>query len=149
MLDDLRKNALDYHRLPLPGKIEVAATKSMLTQRDLALAYSPGVAAACEEIERDPKSARELPVCGNLGAAGRNGSRALGQGPSMVKRVVPGAGAASLACPDMLVARGLRMENIWVTDINGVVYQGRKEEMDDNKARYARKPDARTLADVI
>jgi malate dehydrogenase (oxaloacetate-decarboxylating)(NADP+) len=66
-----------------------------------------------------------------------------------VKLVTSGAGAAALACLDMLVALGLRMENIWVTDIVGVVYEGRKEEMDDNKARYAKKTDARKLADVI
>src|SRR5437870_5157074 len=95
MLDDLRKNALDYHRLPLPGKIEVAATKSMLTQRDLALAYSPGVAAACEEIERDPTSARELTVRGNLVAVVTNGTAVLGLGaigPLAAKPVMEGKG---------------------------------------------------------
>ena len=66
-----------------------------------------------------------------------------------MKLVVSGAGAAALACLDLLVALGLPMENIWVTDIKGVVYEGRKEEMDANKARYARKTDARTLGDVI
>ena len=253
MLDDLRKSALEYHRLPTPGKIEVAATKSLITQRDLALAYTPGVAAACEAIVEDPRMARELTVRGNLvavvtngtavlglgnigplagkpvmegkgvlfkkfaginvfdielaetdpdklvdiiaaleptfgginledikapecfyiekklrsrmkipvfhddqhgtaiivGAAVLNGLRVVGKDIGEVKLVVSGAGAAALACSDMLVALGLRMENIWVTDIKGVVYEGRKEEMDDNKARYARKTDARKLADVI
>jgi malate dehydrogenase (oxaloacetate-decarboxylating)(NADP+) len=253
MLDDVRKAALEYHRLPVPGKIEVAATKSLITQRDLALAYTPGVAAVCEEIVRDPNLARELTVRGNLvavvtngtavlglgaigplaakpvmegkgvlfkkfaginvfdielderdpdklvdiiaaleptfgginledikapecfyiekklrermkipvfhddqhgtaiivGAAVVNGLRVVGKDITKVKLVVSGAGAAALACLDMLVALGMKMENIWVTDIKGVVYQGRKEEMDDNKARYARKTDARKLADVI
>jgi malate dehydrogenase (oxaloacetate-decarboxylating)(NADP+) len=253
MLDDLKKNALDYHRLPVPGKIEVAPTKSLLTQRDLALAYTPGVAAACEEIAANPNTARDYTARGNLvavvtngtavlglgnigplaskpvmegkgvlfkkfaginvfdielserdpdklvdiiaaleptfgginledikapecfyiekqlrsrmkipvfhddqhgtaiivGAAVVNGLRVVGKEIGKVKLVVSGAGAAALACLDMLVALGMKMENIWVTDIAGVVYQGRKEEMDDNKARYARTTDARKLAEVI
>jgi malate dehydrogenase (oxaloacetate-decarboxylating)(NADP+) len=253
MHDDLQKNALDYHRLPVAGKIEVTATKSLLTQRDLALAYTPGVAAACEAIVADPASVRELTVRANLvavvtngtavlglgaigplaakpvmegkavlfkkfagidvfdielaeldpdklvdiiaaleptfgginledikapecfyverklrermkipvfhddqhgtaiivGAAIVNGLRVVGKDISKVKLVASGAGAAALACLDMLVALGMKMENIWVTDIKGVVYSGRKEEMDDNKARYARKTDARKLGDVI
>src|SRR5438128_2367669 len=253
MLDDLRKAALDYHRFPVAGKIEVTATKSLLTQRDLALAYTPGVAAACEAIVEDPGQARSLTARGNMvavvtngtavlglgaigplaskpvmegkgvlfkkfaginvfdielaerdpdklvdiiaaleptfgginledikapecfyverklrermkipvfhddqhgtaiivGAAVLNGLRVVGKDIAKVKLTVSGAGAAALACLDMLVALGMRMENIWVTDIAGVVYQGRKEEMDENKARYARKTDARKLADVI
>jgi malate dehydrogenase (oxaloacetate-decarboxylating)(NADP+) len=253
MLDDVKKNALEYHRQPVPGKIEIAATKSLMTQRDLALAYSPGVAAACEAIVEDPKQARELTVRGNLvavitngtavlglgdigplaakpvmegkavlfkkfaginvfdielaerdpdklvdiiaaleptfgginledikapecfyiegklrermkipvfhddqhgtaiivGAAVVNGLRVVGKEIGKVKLVVSGAGAAALACLDMLVALGVKMENIWVTDIAGVVYAGRREAMDENKARYARKTDARKLADVI
>jgi malate dehydrogenase (oxaloacetate-decarboxylating)(NADP+) len=253
MLDDIRKAALDYHRLPVPGKIEVVATKSLITQRDLALAYTPGVAAACEAIVENPQAARELTARGNMvavvtngtavlglgnigplaskpvmegkgvlfkkfaginvfdielaerdpdklveiiaaleptfgginledikapecfyierklrermkipvfhddqhgtsiivGAAVVNGLRVVGKDISKVKLVVSGAGAAALACLDMLVALGIRMENIWVTDIAGVVYSGRKAEMDDNKARYARKTEARKLADVI
>src|SRR3954463_8792560 len=253
MLDDLRQNALEYHRTPVAGKIEITATKSLLTQRDLGLAYTPGVAAACLAIEADPKQARELTVRGNLvavvtngtavlglgnigplaskpvmegkavlfkkfaginvfdielaerdpdklvdiiaaleptfgginledikapecfyiekklrermkipvfhddqhgtaiivGAAVVNGLRVVGKDIGKVKLVVPGAGAAALACLDMLVALGIKMENIWVTDIKGVVYQGRTEEMDDNKARYARKTEARKLGDVI
>jgi malate dehydrogenase (oxaloacetate-decarboxylating)(NADP+) len=253
MQDDVRKAALEYHRLPVPGKIEVTATKSLITQRDLALAYTPGVAAACEAIVDNPNQARELTVRGNLvavvtngtavlglgaigplaakpvmegkavlfkkfaginvfdieldeldpdklvdiiaaleptfgginledikapecfyiekklrermkipvfhddqhgtaiivGAAVVNGLRVVGKDIAKVKLVVSGAGAAALACLDMLVALGMKMENIWVTDIKGVVYQGRKEEMDDNKARYARKTDTRKLAEVI
>ncbi|HET7547356.1 MAG TPA: NADP-dependent malic enzyme [Usitatibacter sp.] len=253
MHEDLQKNALDYHREPVPGKIEVAATKSLLTQRDLALAYTPGVAAACEAIVQEPAQARALTIRSNLvgvvtngtavlglgaigplaakpvmegkavlfkkfagidvfdielaerdpdklvdiiaaleptfgginledikapecfyverklrermkipvfhddqhgtaiivGAAILNGLRVVGKEISKVKLVASGAGAAALACLDMLVALGMKMENIWVTDIKGVVYQGRKEEMDDNKARYARKTDARMLAEVI
>ncbi len=253
MLDDLRKSALEYHRLPVPGKVEITATKSLITQRDLALAYSPGVAAACEAIVEDPRQARELTVRGNLvavvtngtavlglgnigplaakpvmegkgvlfkkfaginvfdielaendpdklvdiiasleptfgginledikspecfyierklrermkipvfhddqhgtaiivGAAVVNGLRVVGKEIGKVKLVVSGAGAAALACLDMLVALGMKMENIWVTDILGVVYQGRKEQMDDNKVRYARPTEARKLTDVM
>ena len=253
MLDDLQKNALDYHRSPVPGKIEVAATKSLLTQRDLALAYTPGVAAACEAIVQDPPQARSLTIRSNLvgvvtngtavlglgaigplaakpvmegkavlfkkfagidvfdievnerdpdklvdiiaaleptfgginledikapecfyverklrermkipvfhddqhgtaiivGAAVLNGLRVVGKDIAKVKLVASGAGAAALACLDMLVALGMKRENIWVTDIAGVVYEGRKQEMDDNKARYARKTEARSLAEVI
>jgi len=68
-----------------------------------------------------------------VGAAIVNGLRVVGKEPSKVKLVVSGAGAAALACLDMLVALGLKMENIWVTDIKGVVYEGRKEDMDENK----------------
>src|SRR2546430_10907205 len=80
MLDDLRKSALDYHRFPVPGKIEVTATKSLLTQHDLALAYSPGVAAACEAIVADPAAARELTGRANMVAVITNGTAVLGLG---------------------------------------------------------------------
>src|SRR5258706_14915078 len=230
MHDNLKESALEYHREPVPGKIEVTATKSLITQRDLALAYTPGVAVACEAIVENPNSARDLTVRGNLvavvtngtavlglgnigplaakpvmegkavlfkkfaginvfdielaerdpdklvdiiasleptfgginledikahecfyierklrermkipvfhddqhgtaiivGAAVVNGLRVVGKEIAKVKLVVSGAGAAALACSDMLVALGLRMENIWVTDIKGVVYAGRK-----------------------
>jgi malate dehydrogenase (oxaloacetate-decarboxylating)(NADP+) len=253
MHEDLKESALDYHRNPKPGKIEVSATKPLATQRDLALAYTPGVAAVCLAIAEDPAQARNFTSRGNLvavitngtavlglgnigplaskpvmegkavlfkkfagidvfdievnendpdklvdivaaleptfgginledikapecfyvekqlrarmkipvfhddqhgtaiivGAAVVNGTRVVGKDLAKVKLVTSGAGAAALACLDMLVALGLRMENIWVTDIVGVVYEGRKEEMDDNKARYAKKTDARKLADVI
>ncbi|HEY5292339.1 MAG TPA: malic enzyme-like NAD(P)-binding protein, partial [Burkholderiales bacterium] len=253
MEDQLRKAALDYHRLPKPGKISVTATKGLINQRDLALAYTPGVAAACEEIVRDPAEARNLTARGNLvgvitngtavlglgaigplaskpvmegkavlfkkfagidcfdievneldpvklveviaaleptfgginledikapecfyvekmlrermkipvfhddqhgtsiivGAAILNGLRVVGKDITKVKLVVSGAGAAALACLDLLVSLGLAMENIWVSDIKGVVYAGRKEEMDPNKARYAKKTDARTLGEII
>jgi malate dehydrogenase (oxaloacetate-decarboxylating)(NADP+) len=251
--DSLRKAALDYHRLPKPGKIAVTPTKGLLNQRDLALAYSPGVAAACEEIVRDAGAAASLTSRANLvavitngtavlglgaigplagkpvmegkgvlfkkfagidvfdleiderdpdrlveiiaaleptfgginledikapecfhierrlrermripvfhddqhgtaiivGAAVTNGLRVVGKEIDAVKLVTSGAGAAALACLDLLVSLGLRMENIWVSDIAGVVYAGRKEEMDPNKARYARKTAARTLGEVI
>lgn len=253
MLDDLKKSALEYHRSPTPGKLEITPTKPLTTQRDLSLAYSPGVAAACEEIVANPTEARNLTSRGNLVAVITNGTAVLGLGnigplagkPVMegkavlfkkfagidvfdieineqdsdklvdiiaaleptfgginledikapecfyverklrermkipvfhddqhgtsiivgaavinglrvvekeigkVKVVSSGAGAAALACLDMLVALGVKMENITVTDIKGVVYKGRTEEMDDNKARYAIDTDARTLADVI
>ena len=249
----LRKSALDYHRLPAPGKISVIPTKALLNQRDLALAYSPGVAAACEEIVRDPTTARNFTARGNLigvitngtavlglgpigplaskpvmegkgvlfkkfagidvfdievnerdpdklveiiasleptfgginledikapecfyieqqlrrrmkipvfhddqhgtaiivGAAVLNGLKVVGKDINKVKLVCSGAGAAALACLDLLVSLGLSMQNIWVADIKGVVYSGRKEEMDDNKARYAKDTKARTLAELL
>ena len=251
--DDLKKSALDYHRYPYPGKIEIAPTKPLATQRDLALAYTPGVAAVCEAIVENPAEARNLTARGNLVGVITNGTAVLGLGPigplaskpvmegkavlfkkfagidvfdieineldpdklvdiiasleptfgginledikapecfyvekklrermkipvfhddqhgtaiivgaaivnglevvgkdiSQVKLVTSGAGAAALACLDMLVALGMKMSNIWVTDIVGVVYQGRVTEMDANKARYSQPTDARKLAEVI
>ncbi len=253
MDEQLREAALQYHRQSPPGKIAVNATKPMITQRDLALAYSPGVAAACEAIVDNPAEARNLTARGNLvavitngtavlglgaigplaakpvmegkgvlfkkfagidvfdieiaerdpdklvdiiaaleptfgginledikapecfyierklrermhipvfhddqhgtaiivGAAMLNGLKVVGKDITKIKLVVSGAGAAALACLDMLVVLGVRMENIIVTDIKGVVYKGRAQEMDDNKARYAVTTDARTLNDVI
>ncbi len=253
MVDDLRNAALDYHRTGRPGKIEVAPTKPLATQRDLALAYSPGVAAACEAIVEDPQAAAEVTARGNLVAVVTNGSAVLGLGaigplaskPVMegkgvlfkkfagidvfdieidaddperlvdivaaleptfgainledikapdcfvvedklrarmnipvlhddqhgtaiivaaallnglrvvakpldsVRLVASGAGAAALACLNLLVKLGLPKENITVTDIAGVVYQGRTEQMDEWKAAYAIETEARTLADVI
>src|SRR5690349_10046892 len=253
MSERLGDSALEYHRLPTPGKIAVVPTKPLANQRDLALAYSPGVADACNAIAADPAQARELTARGNLigvvtngtavlglgaigplaakpvmegksvlfkkfagidcfdielnerdpdklvdiiaaleptfgginledikapecfhierklrerlkipvfhddqhgtaiivGAAVLNGLRVVGKDIGRVKLVCSGAGAAALACLDLLVGLGLAMENIWVSDIKGVVYEGRKEEMDPNKARYARKTDARTLAEII
>jgi malate dehydrogenase (oxaloacetate-decarboxylating)(NADP+) len=249
----LREAALQYHRISPAGKITVTPSKPMQTQRDLALAYSPGVAAACEEIVRDPNEARNLTARGNLVAVISNGTAVLGLGNigplaskpvmegkgvlfkkfagidvfdievsendpdklidivasleptfgginledikapecfyierklrermkipvfhddqhgtaiivgaamlnglkvvnkdiSEIKLVVSGAGAAALACLDMLVGLGVRMSNIVVTDIKGVVYKGRQEEMDDNKARYAVDTGARNLGEVI
>jgi malate dehydrogenase (oxaloacetate-decarboxylating)(NADP+) len=84
-----------------------------------------------------------------VGAAITNGLRVVGKDIAKVKLVCSGAGAAALACLDLLVGLGVKRQNIWVADIAGVVYAGRKEEMDDNKARYAQKTDARKLADVI
>src|SRR5437763_5826493 len=84
-----------------------------------------------------------------VGAAVRNGLRVDDKDIAKVKLVCSGAGAAALACLDLLVELGMKRENIWVSDIAGVVFQGRKEEMDDNKARYAQKTDARKLADII
>jgi len=253
MDDDFRKAALAYHRLPRPGKLSVEATKRMANQRDLALAYSPGVAAACEAIVADPGQARELTARGNLVAVITNGTAVLGLGnigplaskPVMegkavlfkkfagidvfdlevaendidrfvdivaaleptfgginledikspecfiiekklrermkipvfhddqhgtaivcaaairnglvlqgkqltdVKLVTSGAGAAALACVDLLVAMGLPIDNITLTDIKGVVHKDRGDEMPPNMARYARKTDARTLGDVL
>jgi len=249
----LRKNALDYHRRGAPGKISILPTKQLTNQRDLALAYSPGVAAACEEIVRDPASAALYTARANLVAVVTNGTAVLGLGaigplaakPVMegksvlfkkfagidcfdielderdpdrlvaivaaleptfgainledikapecfvieralrkkmkipvfhddqhgtaitvgaavmnglkvvakniqdVKMVVSGAGAAALACLDLLVKMGLAPAHITVTDIKGVVYKGRREEMDPDKERYAVQTKARTLDEVI
>ncbi|HZL60187.1 MAG TPA: NADP-dependent malic enzyme [Stellaceae bacterium] len=253
MAEDLRESALEYHRHPTPGKLAVVATKPMSTQHDLALAYSPGVAAASLAIAADPAEASNLTARGNLvavitngtavlglgaigplaakpvmegkavlfkkfagidvfdieiaerdpaklidiiaaleptfgginledikapecfeieaalrqrlkipvfhddqhgtsiivGAAVRNGLRLVGKSLAQVKLVVSGAGAAALACVDLLVDMGLPAANVTVTDIHGVVYKGRKEEMDAHKSRYAKDTKARKLADVI
>ncbi|MGE5548357.1 MAG: NADP-dependent malic enzyme [Solirubrobacterales bacterium] len=253
MSDELRHSALEYHRLPVPGKISVNATKPLATQRDLALAYSPGVAAACEAIVHDADTAVEVTARGNLVAVVTNGTAVLGLGaigplaakpvmegkgvlfkkfagidvfdmeiaendperlvdivaaleptfgainledikapecfeverklkerlsiPVMhddqhgtaivvgaamvnalrivgkdigeVKLVASGAGAAALACLNLLVSLGVKRENIWVTDIKGVVYSGRTELMDEYKAVFAQETDKRTLAEVI
>ncbi|MFL6585495.1 MAG: NADP-dependent malic enzyme [Luteimonas sp.] len=250
--DEFRQAALDYHRASPPGKITVSATKPMLTQRDLALAYSPGVAYACEEIVRDPNMASELTARGNLVAVISNGTAVLGLGnigalagkPVMegkgvlfkkfagidvfdievdetdpdklveiiasleptfgginledikapecfiverklrermkipvfhddqhgtaiivgaaivnaleiagkriedVKFATTGAGAAGIACLDMLVALGLKPENILAFDRDGVIHTGR-DNLDPDKARYARDTDKRTLAEIL
>ncbi|MEH0168270.1 NADP-dependent malic enzyme [Paucibacter sp. JuS9] len=250
---ELRKAALEYHEFPTPGKIAIAATKQLVNQRDLALAYSPGVAAACEEIVADPANAFRYTSRGNLvavvtngtavlglgnigplaskpvmegkgvlfkkfagidvfdleiqendldklvdviaaleptfgginledikapdcfyverklrermkipvfhddqhgtaivvGAAFLNGLQVLGKDIKQVKLVTSGAGAAALACLSLLVKLGLPRENIWVTDLAGVVYEGRTELMDPDKAQFCQKTDARSLRDVI
>ncbi len=251
--DDLRSGALVYHRLPKPGKLEVVPTKPMGNQRDLALAYSPGVAAACEAIVENPEAAAELTVRQNLVAVITNGTAVLGLGdigplaskPVMegkavlfkkfagidvfdlemaekdvdklvdaiamleptfgginledikapecfeierklrermaipvfhddqhgtaiivgaavvnalelsgrkigeVKIVASGAGAAALACLNQLVELGAKRENIWISDLEGVVYQGRQKLMDKWKSVYAQNTNARVLADIV
>lgn len=253
MDEDLRKAALEYHEQGRPGKISIAPTKSLSNQRDLALAYSPGVAAACEEIVNDPVNAYRYTARGNLVGVITNGTAVLGLGnigalaskPVMegkavlfkkfagidvfdieinesdpdrlveviaaleptfgginledikapecfmverklrermsipvfhddqhgtaicvtaafinglavvnkdikkVKLVVSGAGAAALACLELMVDMGLPIEHIWVSDIEGVVYEGRTALMDPDKAKFAQKTDARTLGDII
>ncbi|MBB3213833.1 malate dehydrogenase (oxaloacetate-decarboxylating)(NADP+) [Herbaspirillum sp. Sphag1AN] len=248
-----RQAALDYHEFPTPGKLAVNASKPLVTQRDLSLAYTPGVAAACEEIVADPLNAFRFTGRGNLvgvitngtavlglgnigalaskpvmegkavlfkkfagidvfdieinetdpdklvtiiagleatfgglnledikapecftverelrkrmkipvfhddqhgtaitvSAAFINGLKVVGKDISEVKVVTSGAGAAALACLDLMLDLGLRLENITATDIEGVVYEGRTTLMDPDKARFARKTDARTLADAI
>ena len=253
MEKELRKSALEYHQLPKPGKISILPTKQLTNQRDLALAYSPGVAAACEEIVRDPAQAVNLTSRGNLigvvtngtavlglgaigplaakpvmegkavlfkkfagidcfdielnerdpdklvdmiaaleptfgginledikapecfyierklrermnipvfhddqhgtaiivGAAILNGLKVVGKDIRHVKLVTSGAGAAALACLDLLVKMGLPIEHVTVTDIEGVVYAGRTVLMDPDKSRFARETSARTLSEVI
>jgi malate dehydrogenase (oxaloacetate-decarboxylating)(NADP+) len=251
---ELRKAALEYHESPTPGKIAVGATKQLLNQRDLALAYSPGVAAPCEEIVKDPNNAFKYTSRGNLvavitngtavlglgdigplaakpvmegkavlfkkfagidvfdieinekhdldklvdiiasleptfgginledikapdcfyverklrgrmkipvfhddqhgtaivvGAAMLNGLKVVGKDPAKVKLVTSGAGAAALACLGLLVKLGITRENIFVTDLAGVVYEGRTQLMDEDKIVFAQKTSARTLSEVI
>ena len=251
--DSFDQAALAYHRLPRPGKLEVVATKPLGNQRDLALAYSPGVAAACREIVEDPKHAASVTARANLvgvisngtavlglgpigplaskpvmegkavlfkkfagidvfdievdeldpdklvdivaaleptfgginledikapecfiverdlrkrmdipvfhddqhgtaiivNAAIYNGLRLVGKKPEEVKVVCSGAGAAAIACLDLMVGQGIARENIWVSDIAGVVYEGRVEEMDPWKECYAQATDLRRLDEII
>src|SRR5437762_3536627 len=251
--EELRESAMAYHRGPPPGKIEIQATKPLGNQRDLALAYSPGVAAACDAIAADPAEAANLTARQNLVAVLSNGTAVLGLGdigplaskPVMegkavlfkkfagidvfdieiapkgvdeivtvvaaleptfgginledikapecfeverrlreimkipvfhddqhgtaiivgaavrnalelsgksigtVKIVASGAGAAALACLNLLVSLGANRENIFVSDIKGVVYKGRAELMDPWKEPYAQETSARTLDEVI
>ncbi|HOB94815.1 MAG TPA: NADP-dependent malic enzyme [Aquabacterium sp.] len=250
---ELRRAALEYHEFPTPGKLAIAATKQMTNQRDLALAYSPGVAAACEEIVDDPANAWRYTARGNLvavvsngtavlglgnigplaskpvmegkavlfkkfagidvfdleiaendpdklvdviaaleptfgginledikapdcfyverklrermkipvfhddqhgtaivvGAALLNGLKVVGKTIDQVKLVTSGAGAAALACINLLVKLGLPKKNIFVTDLAGVVYSGRVELMDPDKAEFAQDTPHRTLSEVI
>jgi malate dehydrogenase (oxaloacetate-decarboxylating)(NADP+) len=255
--DDLkearRQAALDYHEFPTPGKLSITATKQLLNQSDLALAYSPGVAAACEAIVEDPLTVFRYTARGNLvgvitngtavlglgaigplaakpvmegkavlfkkfagidvfdveveqrdpmklveliaaleptfgainledirapecfiverelrrrmkipvfhddqhgtaiivGAACLNGLQVVGKEIAEIKMVVSGAGAAALGCVDLLLDLGLARENVWLTDLAGVVYRGRQELMDPEKARFAQATEARTLNEVI
>jgi malate dehydrogenase (oxaloacetate-decarboxylating)(NADP+) len=251
---ELRKAALEYHEFPTPGKISIAATKQLVNQHDLALAYSPGVAAPCEEIVKDPNNAFKYTARGNLVGVITNGTAVLGLGNigplaakpvmegkavlfkkfagidvfdieinerddldklvdiiasleptfgginledikapdcfyverklrermkipvfhddqhgtaivvaagllngikvvgkdiSKVKLVTSGAGAAALACLGLLLKLGMPHKNIFVTDLAGVVYEGRTELMDDDKRQFAQKTSQRSLSEVI
>ena len=251
--EQLRRAALEYHQFPTPGKVAIQATKQLVNQHDLALAYSPGVAAPCEEIVKDPSAAYKYTSKGNLVAVISNGTAVLGLGdigplaskPVMegkgvlfkkfagidvfdlevnekdldrlvdiiaaleptfgginledikapdcfyverklrermnipvfhddqhgtaivvgaaimnglkvagkrleeVKLVTSGAGAAALACLNLLIKLGLPREHIYVTDLAGVVYKGRTELMDEDKIQFAQDTTARTLAEII
>ncbi len=251
--NELEEAALHFHKYPLPGKLVITPSKPLGNQRDLALAYSPGVAAPCLHIASDPDTARDYTSRGNLVAVISNGTAVLGLGnigplaskPVMegkavlfkkfagvdvfdvevdetdvdkfcnvvaaleptfgginledikapecfaieenlrkrmnipvfhddqhgtaiiaaaailnglgfagkklpeTKIVASGAGAASIACLNILVSMGAQKENIWVADSAGVIYQGRKERMDQYKAQYARDTNARSLADLM
>ena len=250
---ELKRAALEYHEFPTPGKLAISPTKQLTNQRDLALAYSPGVAAPCEEIVADPNAAFRYTSRGNLvgvitngtavlglgdigplaakpvmegkavlfkkfsgidvfdieinekdpdklveiiaaleptfgginledikapdcfyverklrermkipvfhddqhgtaivvGAAILNGLKVVDKNPKDIKLVTSGAGAAALACLGLLVKLGIPRENIWVTDLAGVVYQGRTELMDEDKIQFAQATEHRTLAQVI
>jgi len=249
----LRRAALEYHEFPVPGKVAIQATKQLVNQHDLSLAYSPGVAAPCEEIVKDPNNAYKYTSRGNLvavitngtavlglgdigplaakpvmegkgvlfkkfagidvfdieinekdpdklvdiiaaleptfgginledikapdcfyverqlrkrmkipvfhddqhgtaivvGAAILNGLKVVGKDITQVKLVASGAGAAALACLGMLVKLGMPRKHIWVTDLAGVVFEGRTELMDEDKIQFVQKTDLRTLAEVI
>jgi malate dehydrogenase (oxaloacetate-decarboxylating)(NADP+) len=251
--ENARQAALDYHEFPKPGKLEIRATKPMANQRDLARAYSPGVADACLEIKADPATAARYTTRGNLVAVVSNGTAVLGLGnigalaskPVMegkavlfkkfanidcfdievnesdpeklaaivasleptfgainledikapecfiverlcrermnipvfhddqhgtaivvgaaatnalkvagkafedIKIVSTGGGAAGIACLNMLLKLGVRRENVWLCDIHGLVYEGRAEDMNPEKAAYAQKSELRTLDEVI
>ena len=253
MSDDLREAALEFHRRPTPGKLAIHATKPLANQRDLALAYSPGVAAACEEIVRDPAQVYTTTIRANLvavvsngtavlglgaigalaakpvmegkavlfkkfagidvfdieiderdpdklvdivasleptfgainledikapecfeieaklkermnipvfhddqhgtaicvGAAVLNGLRVVGKKPEEVTVVCSGAGAAAIACLDLLVELGIPRDNMIVFDRSGVIYKGREEGMDAHKARFARETELRTPAEAV
>ncbi len=253
MKADLTKAALDYHEFPTPGKLSITATKQLSNQNDLALAYSPGVAAACDAIVADPLNAFRFTGRGNLvgvitngtavlglgaigplaakpvmegkavlfkkfagidvfdieleqrdpmklvdtiaaleptfgainledikapecfiverelrkrmkipvfhddqhgtaiivAAAMLNGMQVVGKSIDRIKLVVSGAGAAALACVDLLLDLGLTRENVWLSDLAGVVYAGRKELMDPEKERFAQPTAARSLIEVI
>ena len=251
---ELRRAALEYHEFPTPGKIAIAATKQLVNQHDLALAYSPGVAAPCEEIVKDPNNAFKYTARGNLvavitngtavlglgdigplaakpvmegkgvlfkkfagidvfdieinekhdldklvdiiasleptfgginledikapdcfyverklrermkipvfhddqhgtaivvGAAILNGLKVVGKDPKKIKLVTSGAGAAALACLGLLVKLGIPRENIYVTDLAGVVYKGRTELMDEDKIQFAQETKARSLTEIM
>ena len=251
--ETIKDSALHYHRYPKPGKLEVTATKPLGNQRDLALAYSPGVAAACEAIAADPAEAASVTGRANLVAVVSNGTAVLGLGaigplaskpvmegkavlfkkfagidvfdievdatdvdrlvdvvvaleptfgginledikapecfqvearcrermsipvfhddqhgtaiivnaaiynglrlvgkkPEEIKVVCSGAGAAAIACLNLLVSQGVPRENIWVCDIVGLVHEGRSEQMDEWKAAYAQPSEMRKLDEVI
>ena len=250
---ELRRAAFEYHRAPTRGKIEVRPTKALMNQRDLSLAYSPGVAYPCTAIEQDPSLAAEYTSRGNLVGVITNGTAVLGLGdigplaskpvmegkgclfkkfagidvfdielaerdpdklvdiiaslePTLgginledikapecfyieqklrdrlnipvfhddqhgtaiisssallnglkvvgkdigsVKVAVSGAGAAAIACLDVMVGLGVKRENVYVVDSKGVIYVGRDAKMEANKARYAQDTSARTLADIV
>lgn len=250
---DFRNSALAYHEFPTPGKVAIQATKQLINQHDLALAYSPGVAAPCEEIVKDPSAAYKYTSKGNLvavisngtavlglgdigplaskpvmegkgvlfkkfagidvfdievdekdldklvdiiaaleptfgginledikapdcfyverklrermkipvfhddqhgtaivvGAAIMNGLKVVGKDPKNIKLVTSGAGAAALACLNLLVKLGIPRKNIWVTDLAGVVYEGRTELMDEDKVQFAQITEQRKLSEVI
>jgi len=253
MTDNFKERALDYHRRPTPGKIKVTPTKALTTAKDLALAYSPGVAAASELIHKDPAEAGNLTIRGNLVGVITNGTAVLGLGdigplaakPVMegkgvlfkkfadidvfdieleekdpdklvdiiaameptfgginledikapecfiverklrermnipvfhddqhgtaiicaaavinalellgkditeVRLAASGAGAAGMACLNLLVKLGMPRAHIFVSDREGVVHAGRTEDMDEHKARYAHDTDKRTLAEIM
>ena len=253
MDERIRAAALEYHRLPKPGKIAVTPTKALTNQQDLALAYSPGVAAACDEIVKDEANAYQYTSRGNLVAVITNGTAVLGLGnigplagkPVMegkgvlfkkfagidvfdieiaendpdklvdiiasleptfgginledikapecfyvekklrerlripvfhddqhgtaiiasaavinglrvvgkqigdIRLVCSGAGAAAIACLDLLVSLGLNAKNVFVADSKGVIYVGRDANLDPSKARYVQETSARTLGDLM
>ena len=162
--EQLRIDALEYHEFPTPGKISVTPTKALANQRDLALEPTFGginlediKAPECFYIERKLRERMKIPVFHDdqhgtaivAVAAVLNGLKIVGKDIDKVKMVCSGAGAAALACLNLQVSLGLKRENIFVADSKGVVYKGRKEQMDSDKAVYAQDTAARTLDDII
>jgi len=158
----LRADALEYHRKARPGKIAIAVTKPCATQRDLSLAYTPGVAEPVREIHADPAEAfaRELldiPVFHDdqhgtaiITAAGLlNALELTGKRIEEVLTVISGAGAAAIASAEFFIKLGMRREHIALVDTKGVVYAGRTERMNQYKERLAAHTSARTLADAL
>src|SRR5204862_355845 len=131
MADNDRDEALAYHSEGRPGKIEVVPTKPTATQRDLALAYTPGVAVPCLEIARDPSLVYKYTNKGNLVA------------------VISGAGAAAMACLRLYIKMGLRKENVILTDSHGVIFKGRDVDMTPYKEEFAADTNRRTLAEAL
>src|SRR5438477_219231 len=146
------QEALLFHSQGRPGKLEVVATKPMATQRDLSLAYSPGVAVPVLAIADDPGKAYDYTTKGNFVAVITNGTAILGlgnRGALAAKLVCNGAGAAGIACLELLKAMGFAAENLILCDTKGVIYQGRTEGMNQWKSAHAVKTSARTLAQAL
>src|SRR5437867_4101016 len=157
MGDHGRDDALDYHSGGRPGKTEVVPTKPTATQRDLALAYTPGVAKPCLEIEERLKKEMKIPVFHDdqhgtaiiSAAALQNALEVAGKKIQKVKVVISGAGAAAMACLRLYIKMGLRKENVILADSHGVIFKGRTIDMTPYKEEFAADTKARTLSEAF